>query len=70
MATAAHVYGWHSTPGIWLALLNLPGFLVAVWVSYLIGENVVSYVVYGLVNWAFYFYLAKGAVLLKRKLSN
>ena len=67
MAIAFYVYGTHSTPGINLAFANLPGSLVGIWASRLVEENIALYAVCGLVNWAFYFSLAKGAMLLRRK---
>jgi hypothetical protein len=70
MAAAVHIYGAHSAPGIRLAVVNLPGLAVALWASYLVGENLVFYTVCALANWAFYFYLVKGAALLKRRISN
>jgi hypothetical protein len=74
MAAAGHLYGWHSTPGILLMLVNLPGFGVAAWCVSLVGpileHDFVLYVISAPLNWVFYFYLIKGAVLLKRKLSN
>jgi hypothetical protein len=72
MATAVHAYGWHSTPGIWLALLNLPGIVPAIWILLRIGSSgeydSLLYVICGLVNWVFYFGLISVALILKRKL--
>jgi len=51
-----------------LALANLPGSIVAAWASLLIGEGLTFYVVCALANWAFYFYVIKAALLLKRKI--
>lgn len=34
---AGKMYGFHSTPGIWLAFVNLPGILCAVWIQNWIG---------------------------------
>jgi hypothetical protein len=71
MAIAAYKYGWHSTPGIRLALANFPGSIVGALVSSLTGDdNPVPYIVCALANWAFYFGLVKGALLLKRKFLN
>ncbi|MGD0758086.1 MAG: hypothetical protein ABR921_04205 [Candidatus Sulfotelmatobacter sp.] len=71
MAAAAHAYGWHSTPGIRLMLANIPGIAVGLWVGMWMRENeYVFYVLSAATNWVFYFYLIKGALLLKRKLSN
>ena len=70
MAIAMHVYGAHSTPGIRLMIVNLPGFAVMIWGGLLIGDNPVMYGVCALVNWAFYFYLAKAVLLLKSRFWN
>jgi len=74
MAAAANVYGWHSTPGIWLSILNLPGTAVAAAAISRISPNGESdstfYLISVPVNLAFYFLFIKGAKLLKRKFSN
>lgn len=67
MAILGHVYGWHSTPGILISLANCPGAIVGVWASMLVAEGPGFYVLSGLVNWAFYFYVIKGMMLLIRK---
>jgi hypothetical protein len=67
MATAVHAYGAHSTPGLWLAIANFPGIAPGVWVSSLIGESPWLYLVCAAVNWAFYFYLVKVVLLMKRR---
>ncbi|MFZ0954784.1 MAG: hypothetical protein WAN60_00455 [Candidatus Sulfotelmatobacter sp.] len=70
LAAAAHAYGSHSTPGIRLMLANLPGIVVGLWVGQWIENDYVFYALSAVVNWVFYFYLIKGAMLLKRKLSS
>jgi len=70
LAAAAHAYGSHSTPGIRLMLANLPGIAVGLWVGQWIENDYVFYALSALANWVFYFYLIKGALLLKRKLSS
>ncbi len=70
MAAAVHVYGAHSTPGIRLAIANLPGSIVGVWASMLIGETPWLYLVCALANWAFYFYLINAVLLLKHRFLN
>jgi hypothetical protein len=60
----------HSTPGIRLMIVNFPGVAAMIWAGLLIGENHVMYVVCALVNWAFYFYLAKAALALKSRFLN
>jgi hypothetical protein len=74
MAAAANVYGWHSTAGIWLAILNLPG--TGVWVAVVSriapqedGNSGLCLVCVA-VNSAFYFLLIKGVMLLKGKFSS
>jgi len=37
LGIAGRIYGFHSTPGIWLALVNLPGYLFAAWFTNWIG---------------------------------
>jgi len=37
LGIAAKVYGVHSTPGIWLAMLNLPGILFVAWINSWMG---------------------------------
>lgn len=34
---AGRIYGFHSAPGIWLALVNLPGVLLVAWITNWIG---------------------------------
>jgi hypothetical protein len=74
MAAAANVYGWHSTPGIWLFLLNLPGTGVAAAAISRVAPNGESdstlYLISVPVNCAFYCLLVKGLMLVKRKFSN
>jgi hypothetical protein len=71
MAIEVYKYGPHSTPGIRFAVANFPVVLVAAWVSLLTGDdNPVMYIVCALANWAFYFGLVKGVLLLKGKVSN
>ena len=75
VAAAAGKYGAHSTPGIRLFMANLPGSIIVVWVGLLIGKGLMLYggglmfyVLCSLANWAFYFYVIKAALLLKRKI--
>jgi hypothetical protein len=78
LPTAAHYYGTHSTPFIRFSIANLAGTAVGLLVSSWIegsGKNDFGFWVRfcflcALVNWAFYFYLIKGAVFLKRRLLN
>jgi len=70
LAVAVSVYGVHSTPGIRLAIANLPGLIVAAWASTLVGEGILFYSICVLANWAFYYYLAKGAIALHKRLKS
>jgi hypothetical protein len=71
MGIAEYKYCPTSTPGLRLLVANFPGVIVALWVSLLTGDdNPVMYIVCALANWAFYFGLLKGLLLLKWKLSN
>jgi len=49
LGIAAHLYGTHSTPCIWLAFLNLPGVLFIAWLN---GGP--GFLIAVLVNWIFY----------------
>lgn len=70
MAIVLHVYGAHSTPGIWMAVGGFPGTIVGVWFGIWAGRSdFVFFVVTALVNSAFYFVVARGMVRLKSKFS-
>jgi hypothetical protein len=61
--------GIHSTPGIWLMILSLPGIAVGIVASTALRENnLVLCVATTLANWAFYVCIVIGVVSLKRKL--
>jgi|HubBroStandDraft_6_1064221.scaffolds.fasta_scaffold1254071_2 hypothetical protein len=65
---AFHLFGFAAL-GTWMMVVSFPGSIVAGW---LWNHNVVSGAVYcawTLVNWAFYYLLIQGALLLKRKIS-
>lgn len=71
MAIVLHVYGAHSTLGIWMAVGGFPGTIVGVWIGIWAGRNDFAfYAVMALVNSAFYFVVARGMVWLKSKFSN
>jgi hypothetical protein len=36
----------------------------------LLGEGVLFYIICGLANWAFYYYVAKGAIALRKRLKS
>jgi hypothetical protein len=65
LAIAAQVYGYHSTPVIWLAFLNFPGVLFCAWV-----DGPVGYFLCVAANWFPYFLLAKVAMSLKRGIAS
>jgi hypothetical protein len=54
LGIAAHLEGWHSTPGILLAVLNLPGALCMAWINGWPG-----FVIAILANWGLYHLIAK-----------
>lgn len=41
---ATEMYGVHSTPGIWLALVNFPGILLVVWINGWMGFSIAIFV--------------------------
>jgi hypothetical protein len=66
---AFHLFGFAAL-GTWMMVVSFPGSIAAAW---LWDHNVGSAGVYcswTLANWAFYYLLIKGALLLKRKLSH
>jgi len=71
MAVAGSMDGWHSTPCFWLAVPNLPGLALSSWISTEKDGDpgVWFYPIWLLVNWASYFLLIKGVILLKNKFS-
>lgn len=62
---AGHVYGYHSTPGIWLALLNLPGIVAVAWVN-----GVPGFCIAIAVNWIAYSCFLGIALFFKRSLKS
>jgi hypothetical protein len=70
MAVVTHAYGPHSTPGIRILIVGLPGSLFGVWAGLMFGENqFLFYAVTALVNSVCYFFVLKGLLFLKRSLS-
>jgi hypothetical protein len=68
-------YGGHSTPGIWAAVLGMPGIVVGAWIqNYQTGPSrlgdIVAWSAMGVTNWLFWFGVARGAVTIKRKLAS
>ena len=62
--------GWHSTPGIWGAVFNLPGFAIAAGLHFSHDERRNEYLVYSVmfaVNWLFYWGLIHGLLSVKWK---
>jgi hypothetical protein len=60
LAMASHLDGWHSTPSMWLAFVNLPGVLCLV-----LNEGWMGFMAATLVNWAIYALIAKVVVFLR-----
>ncbi len=70
MAIVIHLYSPHSTPGIWMMVVGIPGTLVGVWAGSLAGKNeFVFYVVTVSVNFAFYLTVTRALQWVKRKFS-
>ncbi len=68
-AAAGHFYGWHSTPAFWAMGINLPGFIIAVWMALLTHHEDLTLfdcVVIVLSNWGFYSLVIWGVRRLKR----
>jgi hypothetical protein len=62
--------GWDSTPGIWGAVLNLPGFVIAAGMHYFPDDRRNDYLMHFimfLVNWLFYWGVVQGFVTVRRK---
>jgi hypothetical protein len=68
-ATIGHVYGFHSTPGMWAALVGLPGVTVGAWIEEWTRSDTAAYVSMFLGNWILCFGIIKAAASLKRKFS-
>jgi len=69
LAIVSKTPGIHSTPGIWLTILGLPGTMIGVWTETALGDNdLLFYVTTALANWTFYLCVAKGVILLKGRL--
>jgi hypothetical protein len=64
LGISAHVYGYHSTPCIWLAMVNLPGVLFIAWLNGWPGFGAAI-----LANGIIYFLVVKFVLSIKR-LSN
>jgi hypothetical protein len=66
---AFHLFGF-AVLGTWMMVVSFPGSIAAGWLwNHNVGGAEV-YFAWTLVNWAFYYFLIKGALLLKRKLSH
>lgn len=69
---AGQFYGYHSTAGIWLGFLNLPGIAVEFWVNALLKSNgdwmdqFGGFVLCAVADWAVYFALLRGVLLFKQ----
>jgi len=58
LGAAGKVYGFHSTPCIWLAFVNLPGFIIAVWIENWIGFSIA--IILNSILYAGLFHLLRG----------
>jgi len=57
--------GIHSTPGIWLMVLGLPGTIIELWTESGFGGNrVLFYIAIALSNWVLYLLVIKGVRFL------
>ena len=62
-----HVYGLHSTAGIWAAYIGLPGIAVGGFLNYLTGSEVALYLGAFVGNWLFCFCLFKVVLILRNR---
>jgi hypothetical protein len=69
MKAIDHVYGLHSTPGIWAAYIGLPGMAVGGFLNYLTGSEVALYLGAFVGNWLFCFCLFKTVLILRNRFS-
>jgi hypothetical protein len=67
MKAIDHVYGLHSTSGIWAAYSGLPGMAVGGFLNYLTGSVVALYLGAFVGNWLFWFYLFKIVLILRNR---
>jgi|SRR5476649_2335032 hypothetical protein len=68
LAVAVHIQGAHSAEGMLLAIANLPGFILGVWLGTWFGRSdYVLYVAAAVANWLFYVLVANRAALLYDK---
>lgn len=61
--------GYHSTPGIWGAMIGFPGIVAASWIYQWTNSEPASYLAAFLGNWLFWFALIKVAVVVKHRLN-
>lgn len=59
--------GLQSTPGIWAAVLGLPGVVVGAWIPSRLGD-IVALAAMGATNWLFWFAVARTIIAIRRKL--
>jgi hypothetical protein len=67
MKHVGETIGYHSTPGIWLALIGFPGVVVGAWISHWTGSDPAGVFVAFVGNWIFCFGVLKATVTLKRR---
>ena len=76
LGIAGQAYGYHSTPGMWLAVPNLPGIVTAAGLAQLIGgdsgwlNGLFGLFLVALGNWLAYFGRAKIALVVMHRISN
>jgi hypothetical protein len=68
LAIVAGSPGIHSTPGIWLMVLGLPGTIIGLWTeSGFGGSPLLFYIAMALSNGVLYLLAIKGVLLLRAK---
>jgi hypothetical protein len=65
MKFVGDTYGYHSTLGIWTAIIGLPGVVVSAWIYHWTGSDSAGVFVAFLGNWIFWFGVLKAAVTLR-----
>jgi hypothetical protein len=65
-------FGWHSTAGIRVMIIGMPGVIAAAWIQYWTEPStlgsVAAYTVLAATNWLFWFGVARGTTAIKRRL--
>jgi hypothetical protein len=69
----ARTIGLHSTPGMWIGAVGLPGVVISNWIQAQLFHHFHRPLGYGLmflINWGFYCTVLEGILSLKRRLSD